>query len=88
MADWLNTPTIITVILATVSALVGIGIWVGKINEFKSGAKGILLTIQGDIKKIFERLPPTPVAGNSPRSLTEFGRKSLTTSGQNNGPTN
>ena len=75
MADWLGTPLIITAVLAVGSVLVVIGIWVGKISEFKSGAKGILLTIQEDIKKIFERLPPTPVSGNSPRTLTEFGRK-------------
>ena len=82
MTSWFSTLSGVTAILAVITAILAvigvifvIGKWVGSVNEFKDGAKDILLTIQEDIKKIFERLPPTPVSGKSPRTLTEFGHK-------------
>ncbi len=83
---WFGTPLIVTVGIATVGTLIGIGIWVGKLNadqaHLKSDAtadrstlKDFMNEIRGDIKKILRSLPPQTATGASPSQLTEFGER-------------
>ena len=49
--------------------------WTTKIDTVVDGFSGFMAEIRDDIKQIFLRLPPVPVAGNSPLRLTDFGVK-------------
>lgn len=75
MADWLNTPLIVTASLAVIYAVVKVIRWTAtvdlKLNQFTDFAK----EVRDDIKQILLRLPPVPVAGSSPLRLTDFGEK-------------
>ena len=75
MADWLNTPLIVTASLAVIYAVVKVIRWTArvdlKLNQFTDFAK----EVRDDIKQIFLRLPPVPVVGSSPLRLTDFGEK-------------
>ena len=75
MADWLNTPLIVTASPAVIYAVVKVIRWTAtvdlKLNQFTDFAK----EVRDDIKQIFLRLPPVPVAGSSPLRLTDFGEK-------------
>ena len=69
--------------IAVVGLLIGIMVkiykidtWVGAINTEINTLKKGLKTVQEDIKKLFERLPPQKTAdASSPLNLTDFGRK-------------
>lgn len=64
-----------------VAALIGIGIWVGRVNSDRESFKGFVKEIRTDISeirtninRIFERLPvPQLVKTSSPVTLTERG---------------
>ena len=75
--DWLNSPVIVVVISAA-SAMVGIGIWIGKVNTnlstLNTSLSQFMKEIRDDIKKIFERLPSPTLSGSSPLRLNELGR--------------
>ena len=78
--DWGN-PLIYVIggsaVIAAVSALIAItwklGQWKGGMDRFRSSVEDTLKTIQADIKKIFERLPPPVTSTESPVRLTDFG---------------
>ena len=89
MADWLSTP-LLSLFCILLLAILRVGykvirwkVSVDKDREFsKDEAKKDRATLQGfmqeirkDIKRIFERLPPAPVAGSSPFQLTDFGEQ-------------
>lgn len=75
MADWLGTPLIVTASLAVLYAVVRVIRWTAavdlKLGQFTDFAK----EVRDDIKQIFLRLPPVPVAGSSPLRLTDFGER-------------
>ncbi len=83
----LGTPFIVTVGIVSVGALVGIGIWVGRINAnlehlasdvtaHRSKLKDFMREIRDDIKKILRALPPPQTAVSaSPTPLSEFGER-------------
>lgn len=89
MADWLSTPLIVTASLAVILAAVKFIRWTatvdskleavdGKLGGFTEFAKEVrqdLREVRQDIKQIFLRLPPPPVAGDSPLQLTDFGER-------------
>lgn len=86
MSDWFQTPLIFTAILAVVSSLVGIGVWVGRISERlanlkenadndRSVLKEFMQEIRDDIKKILRGLPPQTATGTSPMRLTDLGER-------------
>ena len=66
-------------VLGAAAVLVGIGVWVGGVNEFKKGVTKLLDEIRQDIKdlrqdiqRLFRSTVGTTEAG-SPRRLTELG---------------
>ena len=89
MADWLSTPLIVTASLAVILAAVKFIRWTAtvdsKLDQFSDFAGEVqqdirevrqdLKEVRQDITQIFLRLPPPPVAGDSPLQLTDFGRK-------------
>ena len=86
MADWINTPVIVIAVIAVGGLVFRFGYWMSGVNSDRSSLKDslketaqetrkLLREIREDIKNIFLRLPPTPVAGDSPLSLTDFGKQ-------------
>ncbi len=75
MADWLNTPLIVTASLAVIIAAVKVIRWTAtvdlRLDRFTAFAK----EVRDDIKQIFLRLPPVPVVSSSPLHLTDFGAR-------------
>ena len=62
-------------ILAALVLLGKLLLWIGKANEKFSSIENSLVDIKADIKKIFLRLPETPVKNGSPVQLTDLGEK-------------
>lgn len=61
---WEN-PVTYAVVLGTIGCLVGIGMWIGRINSFKASVENTLAeikesinSIQDSIEQILIRLPP------------------------------
>lgn len=89
MADWLSTPLIVTTSLAVILAAVKFIRWTAtvdsKLEQFSEFAKEVrqdlrelrqdVKELRQDISQIFLRLPPPPVAGDSPLQLTDFGER-------------
>ncbi len=63
------------IVLAALVAVIGVGIWVGRMTEFKSATTKRLEEILQKIDRIIERLPPALLSTGSPLRLTELGRK-------------
>ena len=89
MPGWL-TPILIMAAVGVVLTVGGFiwkaARWSGRVDadreNFKDNAekdrstmKEFMVEIRDDVKKIFQRLPPVPVAGQSPARLTEFGEQ-------------
>ena len=81
--EWfVNSPAAIiavgTAIIAVVSALIGIGIWIGKVtfnlSALNTSLSDFMKEIRTDIKKIFERLPSPTLSENSPLRLNDLGQ--------------
>lgn len=82
MADWLSTPLIVTASLAVILAAVKFIRWTAtvdlKLDQFSDFTKEVrqdIKKVRQEIKQIFLRLPPPPVAGDSPLQLTDFGER-------------
>ena len=83
LGEWFKTPLIVSVGLGVAASLIGIGVWVGRVNSdrtnFKTFMKDVgekLEAIQTDIKQIFKILPPSEtIRSDSPIQLTELGEK-------------
>jgi len=56
-------------------AILGAGIWIGKVQTNQRSFKEFMEEIRRDIKKIFERLPPAVYSTGSPIRLTELGER-------------
>lgn len=67
-----NNPSIV---FLAVSALVGVGIWVGRVNSDRDAFKRFMEEVREDIKKIFERLPAKTATDQSPLKLTSLGEE-------------
>ena len=72
MDQWWVTPAAIAAV-AIVGGLATLIYWMGQVQEHRGSVSKFMEEIRDDIKKIFERLPPVPVAGSSPLRLTDFG---------------
>lgn len=79
MPEWITDPRTIIVVL---SAIGGIGYWIGQVNSDRKSFKTFMAEVRGDMAeirkkfdKILLRLPPTPVAGSSPLRLTDLGEE-------------
>ncbi len=73
---------ILSAIIATLSISIAIGIrifrlgrWVGEVDKDRDSCNSFIDEIRSDIKRIFERLPSTAVASDSPIRLTDLGKK-------------
>lgn len=89
MADWLSTPLIVTTSLAVILAAVKFIRWTATVDskleqfsEFAGEVRQDIRELRQDVKElrrdvaqIFLRLPPPPVAGDSPLQLTDFGER-------------
>ena len=72
--DWSN-PAAYLVALGTVSILVSIGIWIGRMEYFRGTVEKTLVEIRADIGKIFDLLSrASVVSSESPIKLTDLGR--------------
>lgn len=82
MAQWLETPAIVLAVLAVLALLWKAAHWKGTVDEYRKTmdehrgtVASFMKEIRDKIDRIFERLPPVPVAGMSPRRLTDFGKE-------------
>lgn len=76
MPDWITDPrTIIAVVAATVSAIGGIGYWVGQVNSDRKSFKEFMVEVREKLDKIFWNLPGPLTGLGSPVKLTELGEK-------------
>lgn len=71
MAEWWANPIFL---LVAASTLIGIGVWIGKVNEHRSTVHAFMVEIREDIKRILGRLPSATVMGQSPLQLTKLGQ--------------
>jgi hypothetical protein len=69
-----NPAVIVISALAAIGAVFAVGKWVGAVNSDRTSLGEFIKEIREDIKKILGRLPPVPVTGASPRTLTDLGR--------------
>lgn len=67
-----NNPAIVFLVF---SAITGIAYWAGSTHRSVRTLERFMDEIRTDIKKIFEKLPPSTVAGDSPLQLTDLGKK-------------
>ena len=75
---------ILTSVLSLLSLTFVIGKWVGSVNIRLDAITDSIAKIQGDIKRIFDRLdrlPPTPLEHSSPLRLSDLGRNITETLG-------
>ena len=70
--EWVS---VIVVSLMMVGLVLKMGRWMGRVDDHVGTVKDFMQEIRNDIKQIFVRLPPVPVASGSPVVLTDFGRK-------------
>ena len=77
MPEWITDPRAIA---AVVTAIGGIGYWIGQVNSDRKNFKTFMAEVRDDmaeIRKKFDtillRLPPRPVTGGSPLRLTDLG---------------
>ena len=82
MSEWLNTPLIVTATVGVIGTLIGIGVWIGRVNSDRENFKNFMKEIREDIgkireniEKIFLRLPTDVASGASPLKLTELGER-------------
>ena len=71
MTGWMTNPLSW---LVAASTLIGVGVWIGKVNEHRSTVHAFMVEIREDIKRILGRLPSATVVGQSPLKLTELGQ--------------
>lgn len=78
MSDWLDNPLFV---IAGLSGLVGIGVWVGKINEhkasgssFMSDIKSEIAQLRSDVKELSTQLGNHTIKNASPLLLTDLGQ--------------
>lgn len=75
MEKWLDSPLIVVAGIAVISALVTIGIWVGRVNSDRDNFKHFMQEVRDDIKKILARLPAPSIEHGSPLRLTKIGKR-------------
>lgn len=80
MDEWIKSPVIIPAVIAFVTLLVTVGIWIGRVNsdrenfkEFMKEVRDDIGKIRDDIGEIFRKLPSSPVDSLSPLQLNDLG---------------
>ncbi|MCY4129513.1 MAG: hypothetical protein OXG15_09785 [Gammaproteobacteria bacterium] len=63
--------------LIAASMLIGVGVWVVKVETSQKNFRQFMEEIRNDIKEIFIRLPAKPLSETSQLALTDKGRKML-----------
>ena len=61
--------------VAVLGALAKLLMWIGAVNVDRTSFNSFMEEIRDDIKKIFDRLPPSPVSSSSPLRLNDLGKK-------------
>lgn len=59
--------------LAIAGLVIRLAVWYGAVNADRKNFKEFMEEIRKDVNAILTRLPPSPVASDSPLRLTEFG---------------
>ncbi len=59
--------------LAIAGLVIRLAVWYGAVNADRKNFKEFMEEIRKDVKAILSRLPPSPVASDSPLRLTKFG---------------
>ena len=72
--DWTNPLIYVVGGIALLGTVWRLGVWMGSVNEFKTGVRPILDEIRNDIKKILNLLPSPVTATESPIKLSDLGR--------------
>ena len=49
--------------------------WVGSVNTDRESFQDFMDELRADIKKILQRLPPSPTGSDSPRKLNDLGHR-------------
>ena len=57
MGDWLNTPLIVLVVVATLTILYKVAQWQQAVDSDLASIRDCMNEIRADIKRIFDRLP-------------------------------
>lgn len=86
MAEWLNTSLIVIAVLAVLGLFWKMARWTAEVDSDRNAFGKMLATIQEDIKKVLDRLPPTAVESGRPLRLTDLGRVRPRTSVPKRGP--
>lgn len=80
MDEWIKSPVIIPAVIAFVTLLGTVGIWIGRVNsdrenfkEFMNEVRDDIGQIRDDIGEIFRKLPSSPVDSLSPLQLNDLG---------------
>ena len=74
--DWMLAPIIVgSIFLITV--LFKFAVWYSGMNTDRGNFREFMSEVRADIKEILRRMPPAPVAGDSPLKLTDFGGKAV-----------
>ena len=68
-------PSAVVALLAVAALIFKAGAWVSSVNSDREWFREFMNEIRADVKSILSRLPPSPVSGDSPLRLTEFGEK-------------
>ena len=66
---------IVALAMAIITLIFKVSRWSGRIDEKFVSVDAFMREIREDVKNIFNRLPPSTVSGNSPRQLTDLGKK-------------
>lgn len=75
MTEWLETPLVVTALLAVGGVIWAAARWTGKVDGKLQDLTTAVDEVRADIKKIFRRLPAPVVAGASPLRLTDLGKE-------------
>ncbi|MCY3940291.1 MAG: hypothetical protein OXG29_04320 [Gammaproteobacteria bacterium] len=79
MQEWLDSPLIVTAIIAVISAFGTVFIWVGKVNSDREGFKIFMRKVDGNLEKIADNIAQivtriSVMERGSPLRLNELGR--------------
>jgi len=61
--------------LAIAGLVIRLAVWYGAVNADRKNFKEFMEEMRKDVKAILSRLPPSPVASDSPLRLTDFGEE-------------
>ena len=75
MPEWITFATTVTLLVTFLGALYKFAYWKGEVDSDRKSFKTFMAEVRGKLDKILLRLPPAPVALNSPLGLTDLGKE-------------